>query len=303
MTGGELIVGKAIASATSRLAETVTSDKGTVKATLVEIARDTPQMKAAADAYASRIAIKESFLLRLYSPLAKVLRIGQDYLTDEFALDMAAKTANIPEESMILPPANIAIPAMEGLVVSLDLPDLKEMYLNLLATATDSRRDEEAHPSYAEIIKQLSPREAQILVEALKRDAFAIVRLKADHIDTSKGFNLLMEHLLDWHDNDSGNPVEEPLGSMFVENWVRLGLVTVDFSTFLIGDGVYDWVERRPEYIRFDADLRLHGLRTISYDRGGFRRTNFGLNFASAVSPVSPVPTSTHSESDAEEST
>ena len=50
----------------------------------------------------------------------------------------------------------LAIPAMESLGYSMDEPSLKDMYPGLIATATDDRREDAAHPAFAGI-KQLSP--------------------------------------------------------------------------------------------------------------------------------------------------
>ncbi len=83
---------------------------------------------------------------------------------DEFAEDMAQKTAHLGEDDIVEPKANVAAQAMQGLGFSLDEPDLKEMYLNLLATASTKGRDHQAHPAFAEIIRQLTSEEASALV-------------------------------------------------------------------------------------------------------------------------------------------
>ena len=64
---------------------------------------------------------------------------------------------------LVAPKASLAAPAMQQLGFSLDEPALKEMYLNLLATASDNRSNSAAHPSFVEVIKQLSAEETQIL--------------------------------------------------------------------------------------------------------------------------------------------
>ena len=65
----------------------------------------------------------------------------------------------VPNERIVTPDPDVAVPAIEALRYS----KLKEQYANLLATAMDSATAIEAHPSFVEILKQLTPDEAKIL--------------------------------------------------------------------------------------------------------------------------------------------
>ncbi len=61
------------------------------------------------------------------------------------------------------PPPNIAGPLLESLRFSGYQEDLRELYANLLASSMDKNIASNAHPSFVEIIKQISPDEAKIL--------------------------------------------------------------------------------------------------------------------------------------------
>jgi hypothetical protein len=164
MTGGEIVP---VARAAQSIAQHALTE-GDDKKQLQELARESPNMKAAAESYARRVAVKQSVLLKLYQPLAKFLGVSRNYFDTQFHSDMADKVANIPDEHLTTPAASVAIPAMQGLSYSVEEPDLKEMYLDLLATATDQRVKDNAHPSFAEIIKQLSPAEDVPVVVELR---------------------------------------------------------------------------------------------------------------------------------------
>ena len=77
---------------------------------------------------------------------------------------------------------------MQGLSYTFDEPDLKDLYLNLLTTATDDRRTDDAHPAFADVIKQLTPSEARLLNEILGQAAVTIARVK--NMVESGGFHL-----------------------------------------------------------------------------------------------------------------
>lgn len=253
-----------------------------VKKELLELAKESPLLKSAAEKYAQRVAVKQAILLKLYQPLARILGVAREYFDDDFAREMAEKTAHIPEERLTTPAASVAVPAMQGLSYSLDEPDLKEMYLNLLATATDASVSEQAHPSFSEIIKQLSAAEARLLLNVLDVGLLPIVRLRRKPPEGPGAVDAL-SHLLDIRDAAQA-PREQPSLPVWIDNWIRLGLIEVDYSRHLVEDTRYAWVEDRPEFIRLQ-DLDERGAAAIETQKGIAKATDFGARFAKAVSP------------------
>ena len=278
MTGGEIVpVAKLAASAVTKAVD----DKDD-KTALQELAAESPNMKAAAESYARRVAIKQAVLLRVYQPLAHFLGVSRDYFDTEFHEDMAKKLAEIPEEYLATPSPSVAIPAMQGLSYSLEEPNLKEMYLNLLATATDDRMKENAHPSFADIIKQLSPREASLLLNTLRSGLLPVVRLMRT-AEEGVGRVLMVNYLLSLADTNTGELAEEPSLPVWIDNWIRLGLIEVDYGRYLADEDRYAWVEGRPEFVRLEQDDQ-RGKDGIDVGRGSLRATDFGTRFLAAVS-------------------
>ncbi len=279
MTGGELVPA---AQATASLAKKALDDSADL-ASLQSLAVDSPNMKAAAESYARRLAVKEAVLLRIYQPLARFLGISREYFDTEFHADMAKKVADIPEDHLATPSPSVAIPAMQGLGYSINEPELKELYLALLATATDDRVAEDAHPSFAEVIKQLSPREARLLLETLRREVSAVVRLMRK-ADEGGGETTEMNYLIPLvRVTDPNQPSEVPSLPLWMDNWIRLGLIEVDYTRSLVDIEEYAYVEERPEYKRL-ADKDPRGKDSLNVGRGIVRATDFGKRFLSAVS-------------------
>lgn len=243
-------------------------------------------MKSAAEKYARRAAVKQAVLLKLYQPLARLLGVAREYFDDEFARDMAEKTAHIPEERLVTPRPSVALPAMQGLSYSLDEPDLKEMYLNLLATATDGSVSEDAHPSFAEIIKQLSAAEASLLLRVLQSQVVPIVRLRRKALE-GPGETDLLNHLFGVLDGASNLPLEVDLLPIWIDNWLRLGLVDVDYNRSLVDETAYAWVKDRPEFQRLQGQDE-RGSESIAIEKGILQATDFGRRFARAVSLDAP---------------
>jgi hypothetical protein len=277
VTGAEIAaVGKAVEVVGKK---TLGQDEKT-RNELLRAAQDTPEFKAAARTAAARTAVKERIKLKLYQPFARMIGVSKAYFEDIFPEEMAAKTAEIPDEHMITPPASVAVPAMQGLSYSFEEPDLRELYLNLLTTATDDRRTDDAHPAFAEVIKQLSARETKLLNIVITRAQTPIARIE-DYLG-SGGYRVKMTHLMQIWDQDGQKPVEVPQAPAWVDNWGRLGLVEINYQVELLGDGMYDWVTTRPEYLRISQEP---GLSRLEFRKGAIERTAFGERFVRAVGP------------------
>jgi len=160
---------------------------------LLQAAQGTPELQVAARTLAARIAVKERVKLRLYQPFARMIGVSQAYFRDVYPEEMAARIENIPDENLITPAASVAVPAMQGLSYSFGEPDLKELYLNLLTTASDNRRSEDAHPAFADVIKQLSVKEVKLLDLVLKRVDVPVCRIKV-YGDEGPNFNIASIH-------------------------------------------------------------------------------------------------------------
>jgi hypothetical protein len=279
MTGGELAaVGKAIEAA----GEQVLGEDQKTKEVLLRIAQGTPEMTAAARSLAARTAVKERVKLRLYEPFARMLGVSKAYFEDTFPLEMGAKIAGIPDENLITPPASIAVPALQGLSYSFNEGNLKDLYLNLLATASDDRLIGQAHPAFAEIIKQLVADEAQLLNEILKTDGINAVRLTDIFTATTP-----VPHLLPTVDDVTHEPKEYPQLPTWIDNWERLRLVRVTYmqpSSIAMRESHlahgYNWVQERPEYVRLAGRTKDNALTIYP---GAIKVTNFGRQFFRAV--------------------
>ena len=73
------------------------------------------------------------------------------------------KTKHIPEEKLTEPEAYVAIPAVQQLSYCYDSEELRELYANLLVSSMNKDTKPYVHPSFVDIIKQLSPMDAKVI--------------------------------------------------------------------------------------------------------------------------------------------
>jgi hypothetical protein len=289
MTGLESVAGAAAAKSVGGVAGKALKSGGLETAALLEEAKGSKELQHAAKQRAHRLAVRETFMNKLFAPLAKLVNMKADYFDgDEFAEDMAQKTAHLGEDDIVAPKANVAAQAMQGLGISLDEPDLKEMYLNLLATASTKGRDHQAHPAFAGIIRQLAGEEASALVPILAPGSRPMCRI---HRVTpgQEGNAIVFNHYLNVA--GLGIAAAEPAKlAAWVDNWARLGLVEAAYDRFLTAEKIYDWIESDPLFSSLKAQSAAAAAASPEvpghlwgYDRGFLSPTAFGVMFRDAV--------------------
>lgn len=253
---------------------------------ILKAAGDNPNVKKAGENLGQTALTITNAINNALLPLAAVnfaCDRARNYFSEKFASDIAAKTVTIPPGQVVEPKASIAGPALQGLAFTHEEPDLKEMYLSLIATAMDGRVAADAHPAFVEIIRQLSSEDARLIRAALQSPvAIAIVEARLTTIG-QQGHQTLARHLLNLIDDATKAPTEYPQLPAMVDNWVRLGLVHVDYVTRLTAVSAYEWADQRPEIIRLRQAL-VNKTQRLNINYGILERTAFGFQFARAVS-------------------
>jgi len=204
------------------------------------------------------------------------------YFAQRFLQDLSQKAERVPPENIVEPKASVAGPALQGLAFCHEEHELKEMYLNLIASAMDGRIAEGAHPAFVEIIKQLNAEEARLLSGILRSQAgLPIVEIRLKTVG-EEGWITLHRHLLDLRNAQNGQPAESAGLAAMADNWTRLGLVEIDYATYLTDETKYNWVEHRPEWLRVKEQYEKD-QKKIEFQKGMMSRTAFGIQFARIV--------------------
>jgi len=81
------------------------------------------------------------------------------YLTTEISNRLKA----IPPEQIVTPNPSVAGPTIEALKFSGHIPELRNLFANLLASSMNYNEASKSHPAFVEVIKQISSDEAKIL--------------------------------------------------------------------------------------------------------------------------------------------
>ena len=263
----------------------VAKESVSLVAEIMKVAGDNPQVKEAASNLGQTAVTLTKTINNVLVPLA-VINFAFDkaraYFSGKFQEEIAAKAETIPPEHIVEPKASIAGPTLQGLAFTHEEPSLKEMYLNLLATAMDGRAASLAHPAFIEIIKQLDSKDARLVREVLQsQDAIPIVQIHCKFKGGAE-YKPLVQHLLNITDLTTKKPVEDPELPAIIDNWIRLGLIEVAYDRRLADLAQYQWVEQRPEFLRLNQEPQPDGAK-VEYEKGILQRTELGKRFAKAI--------------------
>ncbi len=96
------------------------------------------------------------------APLAAMV-YGYEVIKEQLTSRLAARLTNTPPENIVSPKLQIVGPLIEKYKYVHDSEELSQMFVNLLANAMDKNTVKKAHPSFVNVISELSPDEARLL--------------------------------------------------------------------------------------------------------------------------------------------
>ena len=252
---------------------------------IIKSAGNSPEAKEAASNLGKTAVILTQTINNALLPLAAInysFDKAKVYFAEKFEQDLSKKADKIPEEDIIEPKASIAGPALQGLAFTHEEENLKDMYLSLLATSMNNNEADDAHPAFVEIIKQLTSEEAILLKVILQsRNPIAISEVRLQGAG-KREYKALTKHLINFMNSETGVAIENSRYPSMIDNWIRLGLVEVDYGTTLQATGMYDWNTLRPEVERLRIKYKTD-KNNIIFQNGIIESTSFGKQFAKVV--------------------
>lgn len=132
------------------------------------------------------------------------------------------KLENVPVENIITPPSYIGVPALQAISYCMDDESLCNMYAELLAHAMNTDTVNDVHPTYVEIIKQMSPYDALIFQNLVKELVKPCISLRYEKEDAS-GYPIIDCFAFDDVDRFPIIPTQVSL-----ENLERLRLIEIN---------------------------------------------------------------------------
>lgn len=200
----------------------------------------------------------------------------REYCLAETERLLAEKLENIPAEKITTPEGYVGVPALQAIAYSMDSDELRELYANLLANAMNIDTKDEVHPSFVELIKQMSPNDAIVFKTIYEAPIAPILDLyiHTEPKDGNTGGD--SGHILNitWIENI---PYEVVVISL--DNLLRLGLIEIPFGSSYTYKNNYEIVRRNPEYVRLKQKLEAQNIGNVKSDEKIIRKTALADSF------------------------
>lgn len=184
---------------------------------------------------------------------------------------LAIKLEKIEESKIITPEAYVAVPALNAISYSLDSEELRNLYANLLAKSMNIDTKEFVHPSFVEIIRQLSPVDAHVFRLIYEEEVTPLIDLS---ISMESGGSNNQIYNLSWITLYSYELV-----SISIDNLLRLGLIEIPYGVNYTMKEHYSVVRCTDSYIEKKALLEALNLGKVHENEKYIKKTTLATSF------------------------
>lgn len=179
------------------------------------------------------------------SHIADKRRIKYAMELEQFKAEVESSISHIPSENRIEPSIQVTAQALENSKYCIEEPELRNMFVALISNSMNSDYVNHALPAFAEMIKQMSPLDGQIL-KVLKESPSNTLPLcnYKRKLGPKSGYQIIAEKVFI---EPSFNDIDK--NSLAISSLERLGLVTIPPFQFLANKAVYKKFELHPLYL------------------------------------------------------
>ena len=188
------------------------------------------------------------------------------------------KVKQIPEDKLVEPEPYVAIPAIQQISYCQNSEELRDLYANLLTSSMNTDKKWQVHPSFVDIIKQLTPDEAKIIksIPNFKNNFMPAidVTLKDKNVSGS-GHQIFITNFATVGLNIIEN--KENICS-YIDNLIRLKILEIPPTYHLTNESLYKPLEESPILEKMIPQTYKH-IYNIGYNHKIIAITNYGLLF------------------------
>lgn len=172
--------------------------------------------------------------------LAEKRRIKYTADLESYKNSLEENINKIPKDKLIDPDLQKVAAILDASKYCIDKEELRNMFAKLLSATMNKDTDRFVHISFGEILKQLVPDEIRILMKLPERPLFEpIIDVSIEKPEVKGHFTQYANIGILGHESDCEFPEEFPV---YVDNLIRLGIVSVPEGRYLIDEWRYEKV-------------------------------------------------------------
>lgn len=196
--------------------------------------------------------------------------LNKEYSIDETKKLLAQKLKNVEPAKIIEPEAYIAIPAIQAISYSMNSKELRNLYANLIAKAMNFDTKNWVHPSFVEIIKQMSPIDADIFKIIYETKYSPLIDLSIYKNATQNGYVVKNISWITSYDHLSI--------SLSLDNLARLMLIDIQNNAYSNKD-IYNLIKTTDYYIKTKNQLQMLNPGNVKENLKFIQKTYLSLSF------------------------
>lgn len=195
--------------------------------------------------------------------------------------------ADVPPEKLVEASPRISGPVLNAARYAGDDEEIQELFAQLLASDIQIDKKSRVHPSFVEIIKQMSTEDAVVMQEVSRDKGSVVLEFLMYQERNAKTYKKGLHYVstkpegLDWND------VLRSLSSL-----VRLGLLSIDYTSYpVISNNKNEEMESERKRLEDTLGVALaNSGGRIAFRVAGHWITALGQDFVSVCLPLPPGP-------------
>lgn len=200
---------------------------------------------------------------------------GAERVEELIRVRVAEKLGHVPPEKIVEPPLNVVGPAFDSLRYAGHDDTLRELYASLIASAMNADTQASVHPAFAEMIRQMTPLDAQLL-RYLRTDSLPLLEVRS----SARGGERTV--LIDFTTFGAiGEGSRHPAARITMDNLRRLGLAMTPPGKQYADEAAYSALWNHAEVVEEREHVRADG-GTPMMGRSLLRMTSLGHDFCEA---------------------
>lgn len=207
---------------------------------------------------------------------AEKKKIKYNYLLDQYREELTKSISNIPPEKRTEPSIQVTAQALDNSKYCIEEDELREMFVSLISNSMNSDYSELIHPSYSEIIKQMSILDAKIIRLFKDNVAYPVCQYCLNLSEKAFHHTTMPDHIfLDFPDADVIS-CSQSLSSL-----LRFGIITISYESKVNKPNAYDKFLQHPFYEEMKNILSVK----ITLKEGCVMLSPLGRSFVSVCIP------------------
>lgn len=210
------------------------------------------------------------------SHLSEKKKIKYAHKLEIFRKQLEESIDQIPADKKIEPSVQTTAQALENSKYCIDEDNLREMFTALISNSMNIDYQKDAHPAFAEILKQMSPLDAEV-IKVFKDSPLVGLPIGRYQVNENGGCQTLLEYVF----IDYFIPNLDAC-SISISSLIRLGLLKVSYNDVLLSKEAYTGFDIHPWFLLLKKNLPD---KNITIHKGSVSLTPLGRSFTRICIP------------------